>query len=65
MSEKFKESFENTFWRLKMYRAWNISLFCIKQKQCIFEEINHPPMFQAPYDVHSRSRIIVEPKENC
>ena len=58
MSEKFKESFEKKFWRLKMYRAWNISLLCIKQKQCIFEEINHPPMFQAPYDVHSRSRII-------
>ena len=57
MSEKFKESFEKKFWRLKMYRAWNISLFC-KQKQCIFEEINHPPMFQARYDVHSRSRII-------
>ena len=29
-----------------------------KTKTVIFEEINHPPMFQAPYDVHSRSRII-------
>ena len=30
----------------------------IKQKQCIFEEINHPSMFQAPQDVDSGSRII-------
>lgn len=46
MSEKFKESFEKKFWRLKMYRAWNISLFCIKQKQWYLKKSTIRPCFK-------------------
>ena len=35
---------------LKLIYIWNISIFCMKKKKCVFEDIDYPSHVWSPYD---------------